>query len=479
MVKEIYKKILTFGVVMAFIGLALIPTINAVDINVDKVKTLAPEKSKSDISNTDCDLLIITADKFANLLQPLKNHKEKYGVKTEIVTLSYVYDEILNGYDAPEKIKLFIKQAEEETGIKYVLLIGNFRKMPVRYVFNDEPSPSFNEPCFISELYYADIYDDNGDFSSWDTNNNGIYGEWTGEEAPDKDIDLYPDVFVGRLACKNTKEVRQTVKKIITYETSTYGKEWFNRIVAIAGDTYPDGHYPFPTPEYEGEENAKTVISYMPGFENTTLFTSDGTFSGPKDIIREINKGSGFLFFDGHGNPMAWTTHKPNSTEWVQGLKLSTMTFLINRNKLPVCVVGGCHNSQFDVTPLNLLKNFWESFSYGTYATECWSWKLTRKMSGGSIATIGNSGLGMTKEDKESQEGASDFLDSQFFYEYGINGTDILGETWGNAITNYLDEFPIDWNTPAGWDFAIDAKTVQQWVLLGDPSLKIGGYPPQ
>ena len=87
-----------------------------------------------------------------------------------------------------------------------------------------------------------------------------------------------------------------------------------------------------------------------------------------------------------------------------------------------------------------------------------------------------NRRIGMTKEDKSSLDGASDYLDSQFFYEYGINGTDILGEAWGNAISNYLVKYPIDWNTKSSWDYAYDAKTVQQWVLLGDPSLKIGGY---
>jgi hypothetical protein len=125
----------------------------------------------------------------------------------------------------------------------------------------------------------------------------------------------------------------------------------------------------------------------------------------------------------------------------------------------------------------NLLSNFKEAIWYGIWTPECWGWKLTRMIGAGSIATIGNTGLGMTKEDKDSQEGASDFLDSQFFYEYGINDIDILGEAWGKAITNYLDNYPIDWNTPAAWDYAIDAKTVQQWILLGDPSLKIGGYP--
>jgi len=58
-----------------------------------------------------------------------------------------------------------------------------------------------------------------------------------------------------------------------------------------------------------------------------------------------------------------------------------------------------------------------------------------------------------------------------------MNHTEILGEIWGNVIKNYLKTYPIDWNTPAGSNSALDAKTVQEWILLGDPSLKIGGYP--
>lgn len=424
------------------------------------------------------DLLIITPEQFEETLQPLVCHKNKHGIRTKVVTLDDVYKEMFwHGRDKPEKIKYFIKNAVEEWGVRYVLLVGCFRLMPVRYVYNDEDFEHFPEPFFISELYYADIYDRNGSFSSWDTNNNGVFGEWRGDFAQDRDIDLYPDVYVGRLACRNKLELKIVVDKIIKYETQTHGSDWFNRIVVVAGDTYPDGQYDFPTPEYEGEENAKTVLSFMPGFENTTLFTSDGTLDGSKDVIREINEGCGFLFFDGHGNPRSWSTHPPNETTWVDGLSTKTMMRLFNGYKLPVCVVGGCHNLQFDVNLLNLLKEPFKSFIYSTGIYECWGWKLTRKIGGGAIATIGCSGLGMTKEDKESREGASDFLDPQFFYEYGINGTSILGECWGKAISNYLDRFPINWSTPSSWDYAYDAKTVQQWVLMGDPSLKIGGYP--
>ncbi|MEE9571938.1 MAG: C25 family cysteine peptidase, partial [Candidatus Neomarinimicrobiota bacterium] len=158
---------------------------------------------------------------------------------------------------------------------------------------------------------------------------------------------------------------------------------------------------------------------------------------------------------------------------WIEGLSVSSMTRLRNREMLPVCVVGGCHNLQFDVHLGKLREDPWYLY---TFIPECWGWKLTRKIGGGSIATIGCSGLGMTKEDKESFSGAGDYLEPSFFKQYGVNGIDILGDTWAATISDYLDTYPIDWNTPAAWDYAIDAKTVQQWVLLGDPSLKIGGY---
>jgi hypothetical protein len=48
------------------------------------------------------------------------------------------------------------------------------------------------------------------------------------------------------------------------------------------------------------------------------------------------------------------------------------------------------------------------------------------------------------------------------------------------AITSYIDFHKtfelIYWRHDYGWD-GIDEKTVQQWQLMGDPSLLIGGYP--
>jgi len=439
---------------------------------LDKITLVKPKQSNNNDDNSIYELLIIAPRRYAGLLQPLVRHKKNMDVPTRLVTLDEVYRHMYwQGRDKAEKIKYYIKNAYDYWGIKYVLLVGGFRQLPIRYVYNDEPWGGYPEPRFISDLYYADIYDSEGNFSSWDTNNNGIYGEWKGEEAQDKDIDLYPDVYVGRLACRNRLEVRVMVNKIIRYERNTYGSEWFNRFAVMAGDTYTG------KPTYEGEENTQKAIDNMSGFTPIKLWTSDGTLTGPRDIMRVFNNGCGFVFMDGHASPMVWFTHLPNGTN-IDPLRFIHIMLLSNRHMLPICVAGSCHNCQFDVSITRIFDE--QSRSRFEYAPECWGWWITRKIGGGTIATIGNTGLGYTKEDKNSKEGAGDYLDPRFFWHVGNNSVDILGEAWGNTISDYIDKYPIDWNTPAGNgnDSSIDARVVQMWVLFGDPSLKIGGYPP-
>ena len=426
--------------------------------------------------NNNYDMIILTPKYFSDDLQLLTEYKERYGIATKLVTLNDIYDGTyfeVQGRDKQEKIKFFIKSAIEEWDIQYVLLVGgkkgqlNSWHLPVRYICIDDSYDS----CHISDLYYADIYDSDGNFSSWDSDGDGLYGEWYyGEVAEDNGIDLYPDVYVGRLACRNRLEVMTMVRKIITYETMTYAKEWFKTIVVAAGDTLLECENANWT-GYEGEETTQRVLENMSGFKHVALWTSDGTLTGPWDVIHAVNNGCGFLYFEGHAMPYGWFTHPPNNRTVIHGISTISMMFLRNKDMYPVCIAGGCHSLQFDVNIRTLLEKPWFQVIF-----ECWGWKLTRKIGGGSIATIGNTGVGYLSEDKQSLDGAGDYLRPRFFYEYNVNGVDILGETWGKAITNYLNNYPINWSTPGGWDCTIDAKTVQQWVLLGDPSLKIGGY---
>jgi len=296
------------------------------------------------------DLVIIAPEKFSSHLQPLVEHKNSIGTSTLLKTVEEIYSEY-NGRDKPEQIKYFIKDIFDILGIKYVLLVGGLKSMiyatrrddanqgtkdwyvPVRYT-NLFDGGSVQDPGYISDLYYADLYDGYGNFSTWDSNENDIFGEWTSFAGGKDVIDLYPDVFVGRLACRNIIEVKTMVKKIIQYESSAADPEWFNKMVVIGGDTFDDvSGYNY----YEGEVENQKALDYMSGFEPVKIWASHRDTTDlipvPKDIITTVSKGCGFLAFAGHGSPERWNTYWPEGfdEDRVKGLWWFNMPFFFNR----------------------------------------------------------------------------------------------------------------------------------------------------
>ncbi len=433
-------------------------------------------------------LVIIAPKTFSESLQPLVNHKISKGITTKLVTRNEICNSVYfpaEGRDCAEEMKYFIKNAYDQWGTDYVLLVGGRYGgilkekwyVPVRYTNLDDGANW--EGGYLSDLYFADLYDAFGNFSTWDSNGNGIFAEWNSQG---KDIlDMYPEVYIGRLACTNIDEVKTLVTKITTYENTTAGSEWFNKMVVVGGDSAPNATDPW----YEGEEENKLALEYMAGFDGIRLWTSNGNFTKTQDVIDGINAGCGFLFFDGHGNPMSWSTHPPhNESIWITGLQVKDMPKLTNAEKLPVTVCGGCHNGQFNTSLLNILKGviqeglkyFQWKFYLGEWTPECWAWKLMSVKNGGSIATMAYTGLDWFATEDWNNDTIPDctqfysgYANTQFFKNYGVNNKTILGQAHTQTLIDYLNAYPPMLEK-------LDAKTVQEFVLLGDPSLQIGGY---
>ena len=55
----------------------------------------------------------------------------------------------------------------------------------------------------------------------------------------------------------------------------------------------------------------------------------------------------------------------------------------------------------------------------------------------------------------------------EFFRQYSQEGKHILGEAFTQSLINYINEFGPELDL-------IDTKTVEEMVLLGDPTLEIG-----
>ncbi|KYK19945.1 hypothetical protein AYK24_04610 [Thermoplasmatales archaeon SG8-52-4] len=473
MKNRIYLKFFSLGIIFLFIGTTIIPnTISyTIDPSISKMIKEKPEIFSSGVY----DLLIIAPSRFSRAINPLVIHKNKNGVKTILMDVEDVYDHMYwYGRDKAEKIKYFIKNAYDYWGIKYVLLIGGRKNqgpketywIPVRYSYLNRNYDTMREEKFLCDLYFADIYDSKGDFSSWDDNNNGVFGEWPNDEPALDKPDLYPDIAVGRLPCRNRLEVRRVVKKIINYETGKSPDSWFKKMIVVAGDTYPD-----KTDYIDGEVYTQQALDIMNDFKPVKLWTSDGSLKDSKDVVKELNKGCGFIWFSGHGNPKSWATHPPNSSEWISGLKIYDIRFLVNREKLPVCITGsGCFNSMFNISLLYSPRVF------GLPARHCFSWALVIQKFGGSIATIGATAFSYETPDINTGYGGIEWLDLHFFEQYKKYKKDILGETWSDTIISFLQNCSIDWNDPSATGSALVCKNVEQWLLIGDPSLKIGGY---
>jgi len=243
---------------------------------------------------------------------------------------------------------------------------------------------------------------------------------------------------------------------------------------------------------YEGETEVGAAINlFLQGspFEQTKLWTSNGNWYKMWDVINEFSKGYGFVYFAGHGNPMSWGDHLPGipggrGPGMVNGLKninldlgwaryeseegdpLFPMDQLTNGYMQPITIIGGCHNSMFDSSLMRLLMDpnkVLFTVLHGAWVPECFGWWLARMPQGGAIATIGNTGLGYGSYGPVGFLYVGGFVDTTFFKKYYLEGYDVLGETHIQTLIALVQE-------------SYHRKTFEEWTLLGDPSLKIGGY---
>ena len=430
-------------------------------------------------STNQYDLVIITPSEFCDDLQPLVDHKNTYNIKTNLTTLDEIYGHY-PGRDDAEQIKYFIKQAIDEWGVKYVLLIGDIYKLPIRAAYSHLWSDW--EGHILSDLYYADIYDENDSFCSWDANENSIFGEVEYNASLQHykadnidEVDLYPDVCIGRLPCSTCDEVRNVVEKIITYEERTYDQIWFKKIVLAGGDTFPPSKHGIPF-VYEGEITNIKVAQQLPDFEHIKLWTSKHDLNAIT-FNREINKGVGFVSYAGHGFEFGWGTYRPNSIREKMGITQPLyytpyIKSLRNIDRLPVIFFDACLTAKLDFTFEDIINykpwSFLEILTrlpniYKEMRLPCFAWAFVKHDEGGAIATIGATRSAYTHVDENGVYAGAGYLDVHFFKAYEEGTT--LGEMFLQAKNDYINY--------VGKDFF----TIEEFILIGDPSLIVGGYP--
>lgn len=456
-------------------------------------------------------LLIVTPREFWDPLTRLWYWKRKTGIPTYMVA----WESLQYGRDEAERIKYAIDFYYREHQVRYVMLVGDSEKLPVRYTlrayeygkffpedllnhvwrWRDERGdghqevwnwcaggPWFNDMAafvpgfFASELYYADLYGPTGVFQTWDANNNGYFGEAYRNNLNPEGIDLMPDVAVGRVPASTVQEVENYV--VINYEANAAQSRQFKKaLIAV-----------------NVEENAwvecgaklKTNLSAK-GF--TIDYHEIPKDQGADQYVKNLSQwGLGFVFYAGHG-PRGLGAYR----DW-----------LICLDVLPIVVHTGCGAGDFgpnvlayrDAGYVDIFGRRHTSYAGGEHYP-CGQFPPAPKTlqpdevegSYAEFLTVSDSQRGAIAYFAATYATQRPSYDlGRFFLEAYTPGK-LLGQMWQEAVRKYYREHVAGKVAPSkepfrgteiwSWEPWDLYYMIQKFVLFGDPSLRVGGLPKQ
>ncbi len=195
------------------------------------------EENPDDLTPTDLpsllgppvDFLIVTTDAQVDGYKDFARFKKLLGYNTAIKTVSWVRQHY-TGVDDAERIRNFVKDAMENWGVAYVLMGGDVPEIPTRWIWM---LPIYNQwPVHaVTDLYFSDLD------GNWNFDGDERFGETADL------LDLYPDVFVGRLPTTSNDEVRQYLCKIHSYVFPTTTNTQIKALFFSSDFVVPDDAY--------------------------------------------------------------------------------------------------------------------------------------------------------------------------------------------------------------------------------------------
>ncbi|MBU1936417.1 hypothetical protein KKG05_03395, partial [bacterium] len=328
-----------------------------------------PTRELRDISELKV-YVIITSSSLSSTFEPLLEWKRKKGIPDTLVTTEWIYANY-TGRDSQEKIRHFLQDKYEDWGIQWLLLGGDVNIVPDRIAWAMDCEAGFypNENELSADLYYAAL---DGD---WDANVNSIFGE------VDDDVDLMPEIFVGRAPVEDATEAEAFVNKILTYEKTpdiTYQRNalFFAEIL-------------WENP-YTNSGLLKDLIDEesMPGrFDPITKLYEHNGNESPTSVLDAIEDGRSFLNHAGHAN---YSVMGAGSGY----LYRSDMDGLYNPGKYGIIFSIGCWAAAIDYN--------------------CIAEHFVTNPNGGGIGFVGNSRYGWGSPGNPGW-GYSEIIDRRFF----------------------------------------------------------------
>lgn len=323
---------------------------------------------QSDLSDDErIEYLIITKSSLKSAFEPLAEWKRKKGVPSKITTL----EEIESKYSSrttPMRIKEYIKDMYENYGTMFILLGGDVLHIPTvscyvnayKGITGDDGSRTC--PDIPADIYYSCLEN-----LEWDTNGDGIYGEYD-----DDSINITPVVYVTRAPVRDQADVKVFVDRTIEYEQAPNS----NYALLQAGYSLN-----FNTTSEKFADLIYNKVIYGKAYLESKKFFDTYTYSGEKmtqvSFTNELSKGYQFAEIISHGLPERWCDHEMGG---------ETLFHINNARDIKnsghtLITTSACFTNKFDTD---------ETY----YPNPCLSEALFRNPNSGIIGYIGSSRQG-------------------------------------------------------------------------------------
>lgn len=375
------------------------------------------------------DYIIITHDSLYDSAEALADYRKGQGLKTMVIKVNNIYDEISYGLFTPKAIKDFLTYAYNywSTRPKYVVLFGDAN-------LDYKDNYHYEEPNMIPTYFIS------GEFGLIPSDNWFV----------DIKDDILPEMLIGRISVKNPTDARIVVDKIIKYETDP-DAVWHKNLLFIADDD-----------DYSFEDLADDLyINLPPDYTATAKKVYMGTYydllpdnrdeaekKAREDIAEDINNGALITVYTGHGDIDQWADEHMIDSYYLIGNNFYG-GILENYDKPSFVITLNCLNGFFPLPNEGGIKN--NEDTWDIPLAEAFL-RLDRR---GAVAVWSPTSLGYTWQHSALAEHLFDAL-----FKDEIN---IIGE-----ITNRA-------KTLAYQNDGISDDIVHMYTLFGDPATRLRG----
>ncbi len=387
--------------------------------------------------------LIITDESLVDAVKPLAVWKSQKGLLTRVITTREIKS-TYSGRNTQEKMRNCVMDYEERFDLEYLLLAGDYTKVPTRNTKNSNPYTGYGEPnTFASDLYFACV--DKG--TSWNRDGDSQYAE-VGEID-----DGVPDMANGRLAIDSPSTMSQVVSTLIQREKELEYNDSAMTAVMMAGDPTHIPGDPTDTVDHFWTEYGEDVFSDR----KTLYYDGSGTLSFSSSSFRQVvGEGYQAISYFSHGTQ----TGLPNLYSTSQVSSLSS---------------DGPDGSFFAMA---CLTGWFDDPTLGSmgYFTECFGEVLTETNGKGVVGYMGASRLAVGNIDRVYSADApgleEDYWRSMHEAVSG-NITANVGTVWKESVAHFSGSF---YPFTSGGPQDVGLRTFLEYNLLGEPDAPLIFY---